>query len=757
MAAGEAGALEDGVILFEDGWRQIRENGIEKLQRMIQQANERASAERQIHFTNAEYVALYTVVYEMSIQKPPYCHTSHLYEEYGRSITQYLRTVAYPAITRHHKGEMLLTELVLRWNNHQTMMRWMREFFRYLDRFYVKRHSKTPLQEVAVTAFRTLIFEPVRDRATRALLELVERDRDGHAGAAAATAAANQGVDRALVQSAADIYVQMGMGSLAVYEQELERPLLAATEVYYARECDRLLQSESCPSYVGMVERRFADERQRARDCLHAESSTPKVMDVLYQQLLVRHQAELLDREDSGLMTMLREHAEEDLTRLHRVFSNVRSSLVPIAGTVRRFIEGVGAALVTRVNADPAAAATFVEELIGVHDRYHELVRTCFSGSPVFERALSEAFEAVANRPVGKSTTAELLATYADRLLRKGGTRMLEQELQGMLDKVVRLFSYLTDKDLFSEVYRKQLARRLLTGRSASLDAETSMIGKLKLRCGAHYTSKLEGMLNDMQQGEKHSEAFGALGRDLGGVEFRVQVLTDGFWPSYPTDEVKLGPQLVTPVDAFREYYAAATSNRKLSWIHSLGEVTLAGSFERKRIDLVVSTVQAAILLLFNEQEELSIEEVSAHTGLSPDDTKKYLRSLVSGQARVLVKRPAEGYSVKHRIAVNAAFTHQQRRVRIPHVPARSAAAERKSNVAAVEEDRKHSIEATIVRVMKARKTLNHQNLVSEVLQQLTQWFAPDPRQIKRRIEDLIAREYLRRDPDDNAVYVYLA
>jgi hypothetical protein len=58
---------------------------------------------------------------------------------------------------------------------------------------------------------------------------------------------------------------------------------------------------------------------------------------------------------------------------------------------------------------------------------------------------------------------------------------------------------------------------------------------------------------------------------------------------------------------------------------------------------------------------------------------------------------------------------------------------------------------------MKARKELEHTQLVSEVSQHLFQYFKPDPREIKRRIEDLITREYLMRDEDRSSVYHYLA
>jgi len=173
--------------------------------------------------------------------------------------------------------------------------------------------------------------------------------------------------------------------------------------------------------------------------------------------------------------------------------------------------------------------------------------------------------------------------------------------------------------------------------------------------------------------------------------------------------------------------------------------------------DLVVSTIQSAILLLFNEYDELSIEALMKHTGLDAENMKMQLRSLVSGKFKILMKKPSEGYNVSHKMRVNLSFTHQQRRIRIPNAVNKTTKGERDKAQESVEEDRKHAIEANIVRIMKARKTLTHQKLMVEVSSQLMQYFKPDPRQIKKRIEDLIAREYLERDAEQSFVYHYLA
>ena len=69
--------------------------------------------------------------------------------------------------------------------------------------------------------------------------------------------------------------------------------------------------------------------------------------------------------------------------------------------------------------------------------------------------------------------------------------------------------------------------------------------------------------------------------------------------------------------------------------------------------------------------------------------------------------------------------------------------------------DRSNAVDASIVRVMKARKVLSHNDLMSEVLRQIST-FQPDVRFIKQRIESLIEREFLERDLGDARCYKYL-
>lgn len=90
-------------------------------------------------------------------------------------------------------------------------------------------------------------------------------------------------------------------------------------------------------------------------------------------------------------------------------------------------------------------------------------------------------------------------AKFVDVKLRAGNKEATEEELERLLDKIMVLFRFIHGKDVFEAFYKKDLAKRLLVGKSASVDAEKSMLSKLKQECGGGFTLKLEGMFKDME------------------------------------------------------------------------------------------------------------------------------------------------------------------------------------------------------------------------------------------------------------------
>ncbi len=103
----------------------------------------------------------------------------------------------------------------------------------------------------------------------------------------------------------------------------------------------------------------------------------------------------------------------------------------------------------------------------------------------------------------------------------------------------------------------------------------------------------------------------------------------------------------------------------------------------------------------------------------------------------------------------DGSFKHPLFRIKINSIQMRETEADNEQTTERVFQDRQHQIDAAIVRIMKARKSLGHSLLISELFHQLK--FPIKPADLKKRIESLIDREYLERDPNSAANYRYLA
>jgi cullin 3 len=265
-----------------------------------------------------------------------------------------------------------------------------------------------------------------------------------------------------------------------------------------------------------------------------------------------------------------------------------------------------------------------------------------------------------------------------------------------------------------------------------------------------------------------------------------MRVLTTGFWPTQSaTPKCHIPAIPLAAFECFSRFYLAKHSGRQLTLQPQLGNADLNAIFfgpkkedpdkegacsstssisprtgPRKHI-IQVSTYQMVVLMLFNNHEKLTYEEILNESDIPERDLIRALQSLAMGKAtqRILIKNPrTKEIESNHEFYVNDSFTSKLHRVKIQTVAAKGESEpERRETRNKVDEDRKHEIEAAIVRIMKSRKRMPHNILVTEVTEQLKSRFLPSPVIIKKRIEGLIEREYLARTPEDRKVYTYVA
>jgi Cullin protein neddylation domain len=74
--------------------------------------------------------------------------------------------------------------------------------------------------------------------------------------------------------------------------------------------------------------------------------------------------------------------------------------------------------------------------------------------------------------------------------------------------------------------------------------------------------------------------------------------------------------------------------------------------------------------------------------------------------------------------------------------------------VLSIDEDRALCLKATLVRIMKSRKELSHQELIQQCISLCKNRFSPSVPMIKKCIEHLIEKQFIERIEQDRFLYI---
>ena len=210
------------------------------------------------------------------------------------------------------------------------------------------------------------------------------------------------------------------------------------------------------------------------------------------------------------------------------------------------------------------------------------------------------------------------------------------------------LFKYLDDKDVFQQYYTTKLSKRLIHGVSASDEAEASMISKLKEACGFEYTNKLQRMFTDMSLSKDLTDNFKERmqqNHDDMDINFSIMVLGTNFWPLNPPTHDFIIPQDILPVyTRFSQYYQQKHSGRKLTWLWNYSKNELRTNYLNQKYILMTSSWQMAVLLQYNNNDTLSLDELVNATAISKDILKQVLAVLV--KAKILINEETDQYDL---------------------------------------------------------------------------------------------------------------
>ncbi|KAL1304406.1 hypothetical protein AAFC00_003404 [Neodothiora populina] len=668
-----------------------------------------------------------------------------------------------------------LQDVLVAWSSWNAQVITIRCIFYYMDRSYLLQSSKSSLQDIAVNMFRDGVFnnETLKPRIIDGGCDLIAADR------------AEQQSDRSILRQAIDMF-----HDLATYTNSFEPRMLAFSQTYVMQWAEQK-STEPVPDYVKAASDLMSREVERC-DLNSLDLSTRRDLLALLEDHLIEKKVDYLTDQDA-IADLLDTYAKDDLEKLYNLLQRKRMG-ARIRPAFEDWIELTGKDIIF----DEKAQEEMVVRLLGMKSRLDTIWRTSFHRDEQLGHAMRESFEKFINTTkkgantwgTDNSKPGEMIAKYVDQLLR-GGSKAIparltadrreslaandvednedhmdeDSEVNSQLDQVLDLFRFVHGKAVFEAFYKKDLARRLLMGRSASADAERSMLARLKTECGAGFTQNLEQMFKDVELAREEMSSYKSRmeerrlekGTDK-PLDLSVNVLSAAAWPTYPDVPVRVPPHIKSAIDSFEQHYKSKHSGRKLEWKHALAHCQMKATFAKQSKELVVSSFQAIVLLLFNslgKDEHLTYDFIRSESGLPEAEVNRTLQSLACARLRPLTKHPkGKDINPTDTFTVNTGFTHDKYRIKINQVQLKETKEENKETHERVAADRNFECQAAVVRIMKSRKTIGHSELIAEVIKATRSRGVLDVKDIKKNIDRLIEKDYMEREEGNTYSYI---
>ncbi|KAJ3316816.1 hypothetical protein HDV06_002817, partial [Boothiomyces sp. JEL0866] len=506
-----------------------------------------------------------------------YCHLKEQQDLYSK-LRNMMETHAKKLAVELKKdmGRNVLQVFNEYWRNYINQINVLKAVFLYLDRtFVLHSKDKKSIYDTGLSLFKEHVLGDmyIKDTLVGAMISEINNQRNG--------AAVNP-----LLKPLAEMFME-----LQVYFSLFESIFIKESVVYYEQESQKCVSEiiaqndgKLVSQYLEAVLGRIKQESDICSEDGFLNSATKKsIVSTLQTVMIDAHKTTLLTY---SFEYFVENDCYEDLHRIYSLFEETKN-LEFLKSHLADYIQKIGDPIVQ----DPAKDPEMIQSLLDFQEKINTIIISGFDDNAAFSLAAKEAFGTFVNKR--KMKPAELVALFIDKLLKTG--KITEEEVERKLNQCLSLFRLIQGKDVFEAFYGKHLAKRLLLGKSASVDSEKSMLVKLKSECGAGFTQKLEGMFKDVDLSTDLMKSFmnSKYASKLSEMELHVHVLTFSYWPTYPIHLINIPEQFANDQKVFNEFYTNKYKGRRLAWPMSLGHCVLHYQHPNGNKDLIVSLYQA--------------------------------------------------------------------------------------------------------------------------------------------------------------------
>ncbi|VDO06048.1 unnamed protein product [Rodentolepis nana] len=575
-------------------------------------------------------------------------------------------------------------------------------------------------------------------------------------------------------------------GEVPLYVKYFEMALMYETTAFYEKASHSYLIEHTVEDYLIWVisTNQFTllpvmgcikSEKKRAASYLSQTTWKP-LLGAIYDGLIGIH----FEKIAAEFPHLMKENRKAALNAMYKLLFQYHGGVSQLADMLETFVTEWGTMVLAHTKPMPMA---FMIAVLKILKTGENILQNAFDNDRALKRAFERGVRNFVNHNAltinygGSQIVPELIAKCADFILRKDSKSRLKNEPEDWMDAMLRVFWFLEDKDEFRKFYLLYLSRRLIYDNSISYAAEYTMVNKMNEYCGNDYTIRFRSILKDVNRSQSLMKEFNEWNPfEPIGVNISIMVLSSGIWNYESQNDVVLPPELEQYISCFEEFFTSKHSRCTLAWCYHLSRAELTSVDDNICTRLIVSTYQMVILLLFNKADRFSVRQIKNATSIEEDKLIQILQYLINEgilnvvgreenagkqspkpQKRKLVDYPPEAHTQQlnneevssqqedPNITLDTTLTLRLKHrlhnvcIRLDVPLGKVTKKEMEKSIQEAEKDRRHCIQvrryasACVIRILKVRNRLEHEELVKKALDQLSSRFTPEIGQIKVR------------------------
>lgn len=673
-------------------------------------------------FTKSEFIDAYTLAYNICVKNDDETDYSRiLYSFQNKKLDEYNNILTNRIIN----SKSLIIDILNEYSKYKIINKWFASFFQYLDRYFIKSNGYDNLKVNGMKKFYVNIFDKIlmNDNILDKLFEYINKFRDFK--------------ENMTLNNIKD-FIELCKNDTYIYKFIHEK-IIEITSTYYHYNLNHMINDSE--NYINKVENIINFEKKNMFNLL--EETNDLLVKNIYKNLLYSNYKVLLYNDQFSVVKLLKNKNFSKLKQIYLLFKDNQDILHEIVKSYEDYLNKNLEDLIDRYKLlIKKEYISFFDEFINIYLTNQDNINKYFESNKLFHKSLSEIFTKNLTKSIDSETLEHYLVQYINKILTKKNKS--DFDMGNIIYNIFLIFKLIPNKDIFIDKYQNLLSIRLLNETYSDIEYEKKLLMKLKLECGTSSVLKLERMLSDYLLHEDNSKKFNDYLNENNiklPIEFNTKVLTYGNWPKFLNDNLILPPNLVKSQNIFNDYFEETSSSKKIRWFHQYDNIEISAMFESNKYIISCNIYQALVLLLFNDNLNLSKEMIIKKTGIDKEVINKILHSLVSKHNLLNFK--------SNEFSLNNNFKSNTKKFKLlcPNL-----SYQKKESVVNI--DRPIIVESLIVRIMKARKVIKHNELVNELLIQIKN-FVPEKILIKERIESLIERDYIERTGINE--YTYLA